>query len=375
MIYAVISEFNPFHNGHRYLLHSLPLKSADYTVCIMSGSFVQRGEPAAYDKWARAAAAIRGGADLVLELPLPYSLSDGDRFAAKGVELAAALGQPVTLAFGAEADRLDGLSRLAAVSEQELSPLIKEKLELGLSYGAARQAALTALLPEESALLQTPNNLLACGYIRACLQRALPYISIRRTATHDGAPENGYASASFIRAHPEAFARYCPFPQGPRLDQSRFESGIRTLLAAKTAADLRSCANISEGLENRILAALQQTSGVQDLYDRIKTKRYSHAKLRRAVMSGALGLPIGLPNAPVPYLRVLAFGERGKELLRSLRKTAALPICQSGRECEQAAPAFFALERFATDLRNSWSEQPAAAGADYRNGALYLQTE
>lgn len=373
MIYAIISEFNPFHNGHRYLLNSLPLKEGDYTVCIMSGSFVQRGEPAAYDKWARAEAACRNGAALVLELPLPYSLSDGDRFAAKGVELAAALGLPVTLAFGTECTQLEGLTRLAALSEETLSPRIKEHLERGLSYGAARQAAIQALLPEESALLQTPNNLLACGYIRACLQHNLPYLGIKRTATHDGAPEDGYASASFIRTHPDTFDQYCPCRQGARLEQSRFESGIRTLLAAKTAADLRTCANISEGLENRILSALQQTNGVQDLYDCIKTKRYSHAKLRRAVMSGALGIPAGLPDQPIPYLRVLAFGARGKELLRQLRKSAALPICQSGKECEQASPAFFALERFATDLRSSWSEQPTAAGNDYRNGAICVE--
>ena len=375
MIYAVISEFNPFHNGHRYLLNSLPLTDTDYTVCLMSGSFVQRGEPAAYDKWARAEAACKNGADLVLELPLPYALSDGDRFAAKGVELAAALGLPVTLAFGTECEDLDGLTRLAALSEEELSPLIKEHLERGLSYGAARQAAIAALLPADSALLQTPNNLLACGYIRACLRRGLPYLGIKRTSAHDGDPLGTYASASFIRANPNTFGQYCPCPQGARLDQTRYESGLRSLLAVRTAADLQGYANISEGLENRILTALQQTSGVQDLYDHIKTKRYSHAKLRRAVMSGALGIPAGLPDAPAPYLRVLSFGERGKALLRELRAHAALPICQSGRECEQANPAFFALERFATDLRNSWSEQPVAAGEDYRKGAVYIATE
>ncbi len=370
MIYAVISEFNPFHNGHRYLLSHLPHSEEDYTVCIMSGSFVQRGEPAAYDKWARAEAAIRNGADLILELPLPYALADGDRFAAKGVELSAALGAPITLAFGTESRDLDGLARIAALSESELAEPIRAHLEQGLSYGAARQAAIATLLPKESALLQTPNNLLACGYIRACLQRGIPYLGVQRTTTHDGEPIGDQCSASYIRANPDLFDRYCPCRQGPALDHARFESGVRSLLAAKSPADLRACANISEGLENRILSALRQTSGVQDLFDAVKTKRYSHAKLRRAVMSGALGIPKGLPDAPIPYLRVLAFGERGKELLRTLRKTATLPICQSGRECEQAAPDFFALERFATDLRNSWSEQPLPIGADYRNGAV-----
>lgn len=371
MIYAVISEFNPFHNGHRWLLSRLPRGDGDYTVCIMSGSFVQRGEPAAYDKWSRAAAAVRGGADLVLELPVPYVLSDGDRFAAKGVELAAAMGQPVTMAFGTECEDLEGLSRLAGISEETLSPLLKKFLDEGLSYGAARQAALEQLFPVESALLRSPNNLLACGYIRACLKRGLPYMGIRRSVPHDGEPEGNIASASYIRAHRAQFDRYCPFAQGPALDLTAAERGILSLLKSKSAEELRKTANISEGLENRLLDALFETAELYPLYDRIKTKRYSHAKLRRAVSSAALGIPAGMPEQPVPYLRVLAFGERGRSLLRTLRQTASLPICQTGRECEEANAAFFAVERLATDLWNCWSEQPLPSGEDYRRVSLF----
>lgn len=375
MIFSIISEFNPFHNGHQWLLSQLPKQAEDYTICIMSGSFVQRGEPAAYDKWLRAGAAVKGGADLVVELPLPFVLSDGDRFAAKGVELAAAFGRPVTMAFGTECADLSGLARVAAVSEEALSPWIKEYLARGLSYGAARQAALERLLPEESSLLRTPNNLLACGYIRACQQRGLDYCGVRRRVPHDGAPEGEIASASYIRTHQEEFEAYCRFPQGPALDRKAAERGMLTLLKTKSAEQLRSSANISEGLENRILAALSETDGLQALYDHIKTKRYSHAKLRRAVASAALGIPGGLPEQPVPYLRVLAFGERGPELLRALRETAALPICQSGRECERVSPAFFGVERLATDLRNCWSSRPLPGGEDYRRGIFVVNPE
>ncbi len=371
MIFAVISEFNPFHNGHQWLLSKLPKGEEDYTVCIMSGSFVQRGEPAAYDKWSRAAAAVQGGADLVLELPVPFVLSDGDRFAAKGVELAAAMGQPVTMAFGTECEDLAGLARLAALSEEELSPLIKEQLERGLSYGAARQAALEKLCPEDSDLLRSPNNLLACGYIRACLKNGLPYRGIRRTVPHDGAPEGNMASASYIRTHREEFDRYCPAEQGAALDTVISRRGMLTLLKTKTAAALKATANISEGLENRILAALYEAESLPDLYDRIKTKRYSHAKLRRAISSAVLGIPAGMPEQPVPYLRVLAVGNRGRGLLRALRDTATLPVCQSGRQCEQANEAFFAIERLATDLRNCWSEEPLPGGEDYRKGIVF----
>ncbi len=370
MIFAVISEFNPFHNGHQWLLSQLPKGDGDYTVCIMSGSFVQRGEPAAYDKWSRASAAVQGGADLVLELPVPFVLSDGDRFAAKGVELAAAMGQPVTMAFGTECEDLSGLARLAALSEEELSPLIKEELERGLSYGAARQAALEKRCPEESALLRSPNNLLACGYIRACLRYGLSYLGIQRSVPHDGAPEGNVASASYIRANPAEFDRYCPTAQGFALDYETAARGMLTLLKTKSAAELKAAANISEGLENRILAALFEAEGLTALYDRIKTKRYSHAKLRRAVSSAVLGIPAGMPERPAPYLRVLGAGARGRVLLRTLRETATLPLCQSGRECEQANEAFFAVERLATDLRNCWSFVPLPGGEDYRKGIV-----
>lgn len=371
MIFAVISEFNPFHNGHQWLLSRLPRGAEDYTVCIMSGSFVQRGEPATYDKWARAAAAVRHGADLVLELPVPFVLSDGDRFAAKGVELAAALGQPVTMAFGTECEDLEGLTRLASVSEDALAPLLKEELERGLSYGAARQAALERLCPVESALLRSPNNLLACGYIRACLRQGLSYRGIRRTVAHDGAPEGEMASASYIRTHRGEFARYCPCDQGAALDVAAAERGMLTLLKTKSAEQLKSTANISEGLENRILAALNEAEGLYPLYDKIKTKRYSHAKLRRAISSAVLGIPAGMPEEEVPYLRVLAMGARGRGLLRTLRATATLPVCQSGRECERVNEIFFAVERLATDLRNCWSEQPLPGGEDYRKGIVF----
>ncbi len=375
MIHVVICEFNPFHNGHRYLLEQLPKGEGDYTVCIMSGSFVQRGEPAAFDKWERAAAAVRFGADLVLELPLPYALSDGDRFAAKGVELAAALGQPVTLAFGTECEDLGGLEALAKVSEETISPIIKELLDQGVSYGAARQLALEQILPEQAALLRSPNNLLACGYIRACLKHGLSYTAIRRTNAHDGAPRGKTASASYIRNHPRKFKKYTPCAQGSMLDLKAAEQGLMTLLKTKTAEQLRQCANISEGLENRILAALLESATLTELTDRIKTKRYSHAKLRRALCAAALGIPAGLPEADAPYLRVLAFGEKGRGLLRTLKSTAQLPLCQSGKECEQTSPAFFAPERLATDLQSGWLTIPLPAGEDYRRGAVYVEEE
>ncbi len=372
MIYGVISEFNPFHNGHRYLLSRLPKAEGDYTVCIMSGHFVQRGEPAAYSKWERAAAAVQNGADLVLELPLPHVLSNSERFAEAGVQMAAALGQPVTMAFGTEEGSLEELQRLAALTEEELAPYIKDELEKGLSYGTARQAALEQLLPLESALLLRPNNLLAYGYLKAASPFGIPCLTVQRSAPHSGAPQGEYCSASFVREHPERFKEFCPCPQGARLNDQAAETGLLSLLRMATTEQLARSANISEGLENRILAALTRAESLQSLLEEIKTKRYSMAKLRRALCAAALQLPQGLPAEAPPYLRPLAFNQKGQELLKTLKKTATLPITQTGKECEAVSLTFFNMERRATDLWNCWSSSPAPAGEDSRRGPVRL---
>ncbi len=372
MIYAVISEFNPFHNGHRYLLSRIPKTENDHTLCIMSGQFVQRGEPAAYSKWARAAAAIRNGADLVLELPVPYVLSNSERFAEAGVQIAAALGQPVTMVFGTEEGTLEPLERLAALSEETLTPLIKKELEKGFSYGAARQAALVQVMPEESKLLLKPNNLLAYGYLKAARPLQIPCITVERSTPHNGEPKGIYCSASFVRAHPESFEKYCPCPQGAPLDPRAAETGLLSLLRMTPAEQWTRLANISEGLENRISDALTRTNSLQGLLEEVKTKRYSMAKLRRALCAVALKLPRELPAEAPPYLRPLAFNDSGRELLKSLKKTATLPLAQTGKECEAASPAFFSAERRATDLWNCWSQSPAPAGEDYRKSPIYI---
>lgn len=370
MIYAIISEFNPFHNGHHHLLNSLPKAQGDYTICIMSGSFVQRGEPAAFDKWSRAEAAIRGGADLVVELPLPYVLSDSDRFCAMGVRLAAAFGAPVTMAFGTEEKDLSALSRLADLQEDALSAPLREGLDAGLSYGEARQRAIEKLMPEESVLLRSPNNLLALGYLKEAKKCGISAFNIKRTAPHDGAPIGNIASASYIRAHREEMARFCPTIQAPALDLRAAEIGLLTLLRTKTPDQMRAFANIGEGLENRIASALTRAHTLQELFDLIKTKRYSHAKLRRTLMACALELPKDLPQSPAPYLRVLAMGSGGRSLLRSANPQ--IPFAMSGKDCERINPEFFAVERRATDLWYSWCEKNAPVGEDYRRGVARI---
>ena len=315
---------------------------------------------------------MRNGADLVLELPLPFVLSDSDRFAAAGVALAHATGLPCTMAFGSECGDTDALSRLAALPEAELESRTRAHLAAGLSYGAARQRALEELAPEDSKLLRNPNDLLGYGYLKAAIPLGLSYLAVRRETAHGGSPIGDIASGAYLRAHPEEIPHFCPEPLSGALDVAAAQNGLLTLLKSRSAAELAACANITEGLENRILSALNQVKTFDDLADAIKTKRYSHARLRRALIAGALELPAELPLLPPPYLRALAFNRRGAALLKKMRSAAAIPVVQTGREAETAAPAFFAVEKRATDLRNGWCLPPAPGGADYTRGAIII---
>ena len=205
---AIIAEFNPFHNGHAHLIAETKKAGARQIVAVMSGCYVQRGEPALFDKWVRAQAALSCGADLVLELPLPYAVSGAERFARGAVFLCEALGAVDTLAFGCEAQALQGLLQARALLDSpELPALIQSQLKEnpGIPFAAARACALRQLGGEEAAaLLSGPNNALALEYLAAlkkCSSAIRPFAVRRMGAEHDApAAEGRFASATLLRA-------------------------------------------------------------------------------------------------------------------------------------------------------------------------------
>ena len=178
MINAVICEFNPFHNGHKYLLQKAKEKTgADATVCIMSGNFVQRGEAALWDKHTRAASAVRGGADLVLQLPTAHTLSGASVFAQAGVFIADSFGVPTSLCFGSENADIGELFALADIDREKLSQNFKKLTAKGISYAAAAQKAYE-LCSANADILKSPNNLLAFEYIKAAKGSSLEIVNI-----------------------------------------------------------------------------------------------------------------------------------------------------------------------------------------------------
>ena len=318
---GIITEYDPFHNGHAAQLAAARRAGAECIAVCMSSGAVQRGGVPILPDAVRARAALEAGADLVVALPAPYACATAERFAAAGVSLLAALGCD-TLVFGAETPDAALLQQAAALLQrEELQPLLRQKLSAGMTYAAARAEAAEALVPGMGALLRTPNNILGIEYCKAILNQkvALQPMPLPRwgaahggaAGEHDGTP---MASASYLRQHTlEEWASFVPqtamelyrkaAAEGQLLDAQKFETAVLALLRAAPPERFARARGVSEGLENRLAAAVREADSLEDLYTRLKTKRYPHARLRRLVLDAALEFPAELPEPP--YLLVL----------------------------------------------------------------------
>lgn len=382
-ISAVICEFNPLHMGHKLLLDQMKAIS-DGIVCVMSGNFVQRGEPAILDKWARTRLALQNGADLIVELPLPWACSGAEHFAAGGVALAEALRCDL-LVFGSE---VPDVSRMDAAAEALLSPkfseLFSEVPDKGLSFAQRREAALHSMLGETaSSLLQKPNCILGIEYLKAIRRQnaALTPIAIpREGAGHDRAAENQeYRSAGELRHLLRTggkLAGLVPENVCVTLEQllssghcpaslSWLERSILCKLRTMKPEDFSALPDLSEGLENRLHTAAREARSLEELYSLVKSKRYSHARIRRLVMSAFLEIPSGLPELPL-YLRILGMTETGARILKDA--TPTLPVAVRPVDFERLGGSFanlFRLEARADDLYALAFPTPFPCGRDY----------
>ena len=331
---GIVAEYNPFHRGHAHqIAETRRALGADCAVlCVMSGDFVQRGDAAVFDKFARAEAAVRGGADLVLELPLRWSLSSAEGFARGGVSLLKASGVVTHLSFGSETGELAPLKNAAdGLRDGALGELLREALKQGLSFPAARQNALERLIGKDAAVLSNPNDLLAVEYLRAIseLDAALAPVAVRRVgAHHDAAGESDYPSASWLRERMRAgedVSAWAPhLPKARPVFSEDLEIALLSrlrMLPKEAFAALPDCA---EGLENVLYRAVHSADTLDGVLAEAKSKRYPMSRLRRMLLCAALGVrrSDGLP----PYLRVLAANEQGRALLHTMRGAASLPV-------------------------------------------------
>lgn len=372
---GIVAEYNPFHAGHGYhIAQTRQRLGADTAiVCVMSGSWVQRGDCAVYDKWTRTRMALAGGADLVLELPTVWALSSAESFARGAVSVLAAAGVVTHLSFGSECGDVDKLRQTAAcLDSPAFSAALGRQTGSGLPFAVCRQRAAAELLGEDpAALLEGPNNNLGVEYLRAL--RALgsgirPLTVLRAGAAHDGGGHPAYPSASFLRKQLRdrggetiANLEHC-------------ERAILARLRTMTAAEWEKLpdAGTAEGLPHRLERAGRACTGLEEFYTIAKTRRYAHARLRRLALWAFLGLTAADRPRQPPYLRVLGLTRRGRQVLREMKSLAAAPILTKPAHIDRLGPEarrLFALEERCTNLYGLCFPTPRAAGEEYRNPA------
>lgn len=391
-IIGIVSEYNPFHNGHEYHIKMSKSMLGDDppVVCVMSGDFVQRGEAALYSKFARAEAACRCGADLVIELPLPWALSSAEGFARGAVGLLDAFGA-THISFGSESGEVEPLEKIAScLLDPAITYEVKQFMERegSISYPAARQIVLQSHLGELARQLELPNNILAVEYIKAAyeLRSAIkPMTVLRFGSGHDQFGANGPKSASELRrmiidgksaaSHMPAGAERVFVTErehGRELkNRNSIEISMLSRLRMFNEAYYNELPDASEGLGNRIYKAVQDEATLDAIYSAAKTKRYTLARIRRICMCACLGIKSGMNDGIPPYARILAANERGCELLRKQTDCTKLPLITkpaSVRELSGECLELFAIGASAHDflVLSYRSPEERKGGQDWR---------
>lgn len=311
---AVICEYNPFHFGHLYQLQTLR-ETFGTVVCLLGSHVTQRGEVAAADRYVRASAALANGADLVLELPLPWCCASARDFASGGVQLAKDVGADA-LAFSAESGEaeLRESAKKRAAAEAAIRARIRE--EGSLSYPAAAEEALGRSLQNR------PNDILAIEYLRAAEEAGLPAHLLRRDpsfASSSALRREGVPPGSLPAAAEQALRCDPSFPRNT-------EEAGRFLLAALRNDPPRGCYGVPDELYARMIEAAGDAADFADFVSRCTNKVFTASRVRRAAWSLAFAFPADLPGKPVPYALLLAANGQGRAFLRRTAKTRAIPV-------------------------------------------------
>lgn len=356
---GLITEYNPFHNGHLYhIQESKKQTKAQAVICVMSGHFLQRGEPALLDKWARAEMALKGGVDLLIELPFAYATRSAEAFAYGAVRLLDATGVVDSLSFGSELGDLTPLLSLTETLVEEPEPYreaLYNHLKEGVSFPKARNLALLEVLPERreslASILNNPNNILGIEYLKALhhLKSSIVPITIKRKGRgyHDKTMEGAFASATAIRESIEKGQNIENLEESLPLSslsiiKEEMDKGqgpifledlapyLLFLLRKMKREEIREILGVAEGLENRMKEATREASSIKDLIDSIKTRRYTLTRINRILIHLLTGFTtckardFDLQGGP-RYIRILGFNHVGQALLKRMRERAYLP--------------------------------------------------
>lgn len=326
---GIIAEFNPFHNGHKYLLE----QAEGLKIVAMSGNFVQRGEPAIVDKWTRAQMALENGADLVVELPFLVAVQSADHFSKGAVEILSCLGID-QLTFGTE-EVIDYQAIATIFSEKEVEmEAFLRSLPDDLSYPQKTQKMWETFAGVEFTG-DTPNHILGLAYAKACAGKGISLKPIQRQGAgyHSEEKKVGYASATSLRLHKEDqdfVAKFMPnsrlFQSAPQVSWENYDQLLRYQIL--TYPDLTQIFQVNEELANRIKEAIRNAGSVEDLVEKVATKRYTKARVRRILTYILVGAREEILPAAI---HVLGFTEKGQAHLKSLKGQVDL-VTRIGKE-------------------------------------------
>ena len=377
---GIIAEYNPLHNGHIYHLDQTRKQSgADYVIVLLSGNFVQRGEPACADKLTRAGWALNAGADLVLELPSIYSVGNAERFSLGAVRTLESSGVVTSLSFGCEETDLRILYRLSEIlsaPSDAFGRSIHEHLSKGLSFPRAQAEALRSIGtdPRLTEALEKPNNILGIEYLKALrmTRSAIRPIAIRRNDAgyHSVCIGGMFSSSSAIRKalHEKDLSVLASMPSfvsgtllyndGYPIETDAFSSMILYALRNMNPEQIREVPDIAEGIENLLIREAVHCCTVSELLKAVKSKRYTLARIKRILICSILGITNSLIRETMHgndglYLRVLGFQEGSEHLLSVISQRATAPMIvrkADEQNCSDTIRRNLSVDAYSTDL-------------------------
>ncbi len=349
-VLGIIAEYNPFHNGHLYhIAKSKQETGAQYVVAVISGNFVQRGNTSIVNKWIKTRMALLNGADLVIELPTVYSISSAENFAEGAIKILNSLGIVDTLSFGMEAKDIATLNNIANVlysEPKEYVTILSHELKKGNSFPKARENALMMYLNDikrYANVMAGSNNILAIEYLKALkrTKSTINPIGVKREKVlyNDKYIVDEFASATAIRKMlmtkqlgdiSKVMPRNSYLLLGEELkkghyviDISRFEKEIIYNLRKMSLEDISKLPDVSEGLENSIKNAADSCNTIEELINIVKTKRFTQTRIQRILLYSLLGITkkqMDISRKTMPYVRVLGFNNKGKELISEMMR-------------------------------------------------------
>ena len=390
---GIIAEYNPFHNGHLYQIQKAKeLTGADAVIAVMSGNFTQRGETSLINKFEKAKIALQNEVDMVIELPTIYSISSAENFALGGIKILNEIGNIDYLVFGIEEENLEKLQAIADVlvnEDDEFKRNIKEELDKGNSYPKAREIALKKVLSSENVenIMQKPNNILAIEYLKALktTNSKIKPIAIKRKNTmhNDENINENYASGTYIRKlfienNFDEISKVVPKYTYERLlelkNQGTYVSSINDFsdiviykIRTMTKEEISQIADVNEGLENSIKLASTTCKTIDEIIEKVSTKRYTKTRISRILTYILLDITksdMEQSKNNDPYIRVLGINKKCEGILKTINNDKLITSLKKFEE-NNGENQLLNIDKKATEIYTIKYPKSVQANLDY----------